>query len=182
MITALLAKPAVGGALRLIGKLWWAIPILGLTIALMITRGTLSATKTRLSQTQAAFDKTVSNYRLAAEQRKSSDLANVQRVSAEQSEITQETLDGYQANLARLRADFARRVRDATKGNIRIPSGTNLPETCPAPCRADAGAGEAKLPLKDALIASEQAEQLIALQAWVRAVSAIDVNGTVPAN
>ncbi len=39
-----------------------------------------------------------------------------------------------------------------------------MPGLSPTPGRADAAAGETRLPLADALIASEQAERLVALQ------------------
>lgn len=167
--------------LILLRRFWWALPILGLVAALFVTRGTLADVRKAYALEQAAHRQTIANYRAAAEARKASDLANVQRVNTAQANISREISDDYATRLASVRADFAERVRHATQGNTGGPGGADLPGPGTTARRVDEAAGEAKLPLKDALIASEQAEQLIALQAWVRGVSGMDMNGTVPA-
>lgn len=126
---------------------------------------------------QVAHTQTVENYRAAAAQRKASDLQNVQRVGTEAVTIDKDTLDDYQKRLAALRADFAERVRRATAANSGSASGAHLPGVSLAAAGTDEAARQAQFPAQDALIASEQAEQLIALQAWNRRVAAIDVNG-----
>lgn len=124
-----------------------------------------------------ALAATEANYRAAAARRKADDLANVQRVAAEQGLISKETTDEYEARIAALRTDFAERVRIATGTHSGGSGGAHLPSTAATPSGADETACETKLPAQDALIASEQAEQLIALQGWARRVSTIDMKG-----
>lgn len=124
-----------------------------------------------------ALEKQVLAYRTAAAERKASDLVNVQRVDTESAAIDKETIHGYQARIAALRADFAERVRRATKAHSGSTAGTHLPGIPETAERADESSCEEKFPPKDALICSEQAEQLVALQEWTRRVSQIDVNG-----
>lgn len=163
-------------------KLWavigTGIVILALCIGLLATRAALAEAKTSLVREQAAHQKTEDNYRLAAQQRKTDDLLNVARVDAEADAVSKETIDEYQDRIAALRADFAERVRlakaEAYPGGS---SGKDMPGLPDAAERADEAARQAQLPAQDALIASEQAEQLAALQGWVRRAGAISVNG-----
>ena len=86
--------------------------------------------------------------------------------------------DDYQARIDRLRADHARRLHAAQA--IAGPGGgggSGLSGTGETTGRADGATGETRLPLADALIASEQAERLVALQAWVRAQAVVDMSG-----
>lgn len=168
--------------LALLRRFWWAIPILGLSIALMVTRGTLADAKRQVAAERSAHVGTIKNYMLAASQREASDLKNVVRVGGEATAISERTTDEYEKRIAALRADFAERVRRATGSYPGGPGGTNLPGLSNASIGTDESTCEAKLPGRDALIASEQAEQLVALQAWVKRVAQIDVNGPVNPN
>jgi hypothetical protein len=171
--------------LPILRRFWWAVPLLGLFIALLITRGTLADVKgerdearTKTAETQAAFDQTVSSYRATRDQARQSDELNKLRVGKQQAEISKEVLDGYQERLASLRADFAERVRRATGANPGGGGAADLSGLSTAPGGLAATACQAEFPAKDALIASEQAEQLVALQAWVKRQHAIDPNGS----
>jgi hypothetical protein len=167
-------------AIALLKRFWWAIPILALSIALLATRATLADAKRDLQAEQTAHQQTIQNYRTAAAERKAADLANVQRVKAEGDAISRETIDDYQKRIDALRASFAERVRIATAGDTGSAAGTDMSGLSDAAGQTDAAACKAGLPERDALIASEQAEQLIALQAWVAKVAAIDTNGERP--
>jgi hypothetical protein len=164
-------------AIALLKRFWPAIPILALSIALLATRATLADAKRDLRAEQTAHQQTIQNYRTAAAERKAADLANVQRVKAEGDAISKETIDDYTKRLADLRARFAERVRIATAGDTSSAAGTDMSGLSDAAGRADEGACQAGLSVRDALIASEQAEQLVALQAWVAKVAAVDVRG-----
>lgn len=164
----------------------WSLIATGILIAvlaagLLITRGTLASTKERLNAQIAAHDRTIENYRLAAEQRRLGDTLNIARVGTEQSAVTGRTLDEYQDRVAALRADFAERVRLAkAKADPGGPRGTNLPGVPDTARPADEAPARAQLPSTLALIASEQAEQLVAFQDWVKRQAAIDMDGTKP--
>lgn len=165
-------------ALGLLKRFWWSIPMAVLFIALLATRSTLKDEKISKAALQASFDQTVAGYRTAAAERKASDYQNLERVKVEGAAINERTVDEYTDRIAALRGEFAERVRaiqaraypggDDRAGVSGVPDG---------PSGTDARACEAEFPLEDALIASEQAEQLIALQKWVRETAAIDVNG-----
>ena len=129
---------------------------------------------------RTAFTETVANYRTAAATRKASDLANVERVNTESATISTETLHDYQDRLDSLRAAFADRVRRATGAHPGGSGPADLPGLSDATGRTDEAACHQGLPIEDALIASEQAEQLIALQAWVKKTALIDTNGETP--
>lgn len=165
---------AIWGALK---RYWPAIPCIVLLVALMLTRASLASVKTERDLAKASLAQTEANYRAAAAQRKAEDLINVERVKAEGDLASKEVLNDYQARVAALRADFAERVRIATQAHPGSTSGADLPAVPVAAERADATSCQAVLPVRDALVASEQAEQLIALQAWVRKTVAIDPNG-----
>ncbi len=174
MIPALARFLPAGGLYKLLAYIGGAALVIAVLWALL-ERG--NRYRDKLLTTQAAFAKTVLDYHAAAIQRKASDLANVERVEVAGSAISEDTLHAYEDRLASLRADYAERVRTATAANSRGDAGADLPGVSEAASGVDARPGEARLPPRDALTASEQAEQLIALQDWVVKVSAIDVNG-----
>lgn len=158
-------------------RFWPVIPCLALLIALLLTRASLASARHDRDIAKDALALTAANYAAAANARKASDLLNVERVNTEAAAISKETVDAYNQRIAALRADFAERVRIATQANSGSAGRTDLPAVPVAAERADATSCQAVLPARDALVASEQAEQLIALQAWVRKTVTIDVDG-----
>lgn len=156
--------------LGLLRRFWPAIPIIGLVIALMLTRSTLSNVKHDRDAWKTAHAQLQSDVRARTAEAKVVDAANVIRVERDQSSVTQETDRDYQTQLADLRARYdALRVRaGAAKAN---PGGGGTPPVSRVPGAAgsaDGSASEDGLPPEDALIASEQALQLDALQKWVK--------------
>ncbi len=171
MLPALLAmKPALG----LLRRFWWTIPILGLALALFITRSTLERRTGQLEATKAAYAQFVADVKAKTELARISDAANKARVERDQIQVTQEISSDYQNDLAALRRRYDERVRaaaaKANPGGSGIPAVPGVPGTAAGP---DGSAPEAGLPLADALIASEQAVQLKALQEWVRGQAAV---------
>jgi len=128
----------------------------------------------KTAATQAAFDTTVANYRAAAERARAADAANVARVKAEQDTITKEIVDDFQTRLAdaRARAERLRTAAAATDSS----GGRDAP--VPAPSAATGGTGQATgqggLSGADALIATENSLQLMALIDWVEAQSRVE--------
>lgn len=179
VIPALLAKPAVGTALALLKRFWYVLPLLGLIIALWATRGTLSDVKKDLAWERSDKARIVADVEAKTASAKLADMQNVARVSGEQAEITKEVQESYAQRIDAIRADFARRVRDATAkagggGGVPVVPGASegATRTVEAP-RSDG------LPPKLALIASEQAIQLDELINWVLKQQAVDTTGNV---
>jgi acyl-CoA synthetase (NDP forming) len=130
---------------------------------------------TLLVQDQAAFAKTVADYRTAADEAARLDKANVARVQTEQTTITERTVHDYQAQLA-TSADRYERLRAQAAGYLSHPSSAQaagLPDDRETTCRAVAGAGcDAIPPLLKA--AQDNTDQLVALQKWVAGQSAVN--------
>jgi hypothetical protein len=150
---------------------------LALTVALLIAKADARHWQKRQEITQAAFDKTVADYRAAADKARADDLANAARVKAEQQQITQEVSHDYESRLAdaRKRADDLR-LRLADQANSR-PSGTaQLPALPDAAGRSDEAPADG-FPVSERLLATEQAIQLNELISWVARQGKVDVNG-----
>jgi hypothetical protein len=163
-------------ALTLLRRFWPAIPIIGLAVALMLTRNTLGNVKHDRDAWKAAHAQLQSDTRGKTAEAKAADAANVIRVERAQSSVSQETDRDYQAQLAALRRRYdALRLRTgAAQANPGGGGGAPMPGV-PSPAgRADAAAAQDGLPPEDALIASEQALQLEALQSWVRGQAAVE--------
>jgi hypothetical protein len=170
--------PLAFPSLRAIGLVAGVLVLAVLTTLLHLRTGQRDAAIAHAAAVQASFDQTVATYRAARDQARRDDQLNTIRVGMEQAAISQEVIDDYQARIDRLRADHARRLHAAQAiADSGGGGGSGLSGPGSAPGRADGAAGETRLPLADALIASEQAERLVALQAWVRAQAVVDMNG-----
>lgn len=128
---------------------------------------------------QQAHLQTVANYRIAAETARRADAANRDRVLAAQQDINERTIHAYEARVgdARTVADRLRRETGAAatdSGNRRAAA---LPAAGASARAADGPAAQDRLPLADALIATEQAIQLDELIKWVRVQAAVDNEG-----
>lgn len=114
----------------------------------------------------------LSAVRLKTAQAQADDAAHARAVEQRQAKISQEASNDYQKQLTAVRADYAERVRKARAAATNQSRGGN-PSVSSQPGsagRPDATASEDRLPPADALIATEQALQLQALQKWVRDV------------
>jgi hypothetical protein len=132
---------------------------------------------------QSAFATTVADYRVAAEQARAADQANLARVAADQSAINERTANEYEARLAAARAEYQRlRLQSQAAADPGGRGSAPLPGLPAAPGRAAQGAGEDELPAGDALTATEQAIQLDELIKWVRAQAAVDNNSPAATN
>lgn len=161
--------------LLLLRRFWWAIPIALLFAALLITRSTLEKRTDRLRATEAAYAQFQADVKAKTELARLQDAQNKARVERDQVQVSQEVSSEYQAKLADLRRRYdALRLQRPAQANSSGSRGPAVPRVPDAASGADAGSGEAGLPLTDALIASEQALQLQALQDWVRGQTAVD--------
>jgi hypothetical protein len=172
--------------LRLLG--WQGVAGIGVALALSILL-VIQKVETRhwkkdsasfeqlYRQEQSAFETTVAKYRLAADQARAADQANVARVAADQSAITERTANDYEARLAAARAEYQRlRLHSQTAADPGARASAPVPGLPAAPSRAPQAAGQDRLPPPDQLTATEQAIQLDELIKWVRAQAAVDNN------
>jgi hypothetical protein len=133
-------------------------------------------------QEQEAFAATLANTRAAAQSARAADQANSARVAAEQSAITERTMNDFEARLAAARADAAKlnagglRVQPEAAADSGPRRNAPLPGFPVATSRAAQVAGKNGLPQDDRLIATEQAIQLDELVNWVRAQAKVDNN------
>lgn len=132
-----------------------------------------------LAAEQAAHLGTVNAFLAASKQAQKDAEVNAQRVAREQETITDAITSDYRSDLAALRARFDRLRAGAAPTDPGRADAAGLPRLPDPADRADAPAGEDRLPaarglsLDDALIASEQALQLQALIDWVNAQAAV---------
>ena len=125
---------------------------------------------------QAALAGTIANYRAAADAARAADLANAERVAAEQRQINERTKDAFEKRIADARAAAQRLRAGAAEADPRGRGDAPLPSV-PAPAGGFAEApGQNRLPQSDALTATEQAIQLDELIKWVKAHVAVDLN------
>jgi hypothetical protein len=122
-----------------------------------------------------AHAETIANYKMAAERSRTADRANVRRVEAAQSSISERITDDFEARLADARAR-ALRLRGpapapAASGSGRSASVPGIPATAASAAQASR---QDRLPHSDRLTATEQAIQLDELIKWVRAQASVD--------
>jgi hypothetical protein len=159
---------AIGGALALVVGVLWHHHRVNSTIA--------TAKSEQRAVDQRILDQTVDNYRKAAAKATADDAANKVRVEAQQTQISKETSNEYEARIAAARAT-AQRLRGASATH---PGGPAKPPVSGVPIAAggpDETAGQDGLSGDDALTATEQAIQLDELIKWNKAQHAVDVNG-----
>ena len=132
-----------------------------------------------LAAERGAHAASIANVRAATEQARKADLANAERVKARQSAINQRSDHDFETRLADARA-AAGRLRGeqppgpAGAGRRRAASVPGGPLAAESAAQA---AGQDRLPLSDALTATEQAIQLDELIKWVKAQGAVDIQG-----
>ena len=149
----------------------------GLSAVLLVVIGVLwllyGAEKRHSQKEEAAYAQFVADVKAKTELARISDAANKARVERDQIQVTQEISSDYQNDLAALRRRYDERLRLNAKANPGSGRSPSVPGVPGAAVRPDETSGEAGLPLADALIASEQAVQLKALQEWVRGQASV---------
>ena len=127
---------------------------------------------------QAAFARTVADYRAVAAAARAADKANLIRVGAQQRAINERTEHDLEARLAAARslAQRMRREPHAAAADPGARGATPMPGLPAASRGAAAPTGENGLPAEDALTATEQAIQLDELIKWVRRQHEVDSN------
>ena len=122
-----------------------------------------------------AHAETIATFKLATERARDADRANVRRVEAAQSSISERITNDFEARLADARARAYR-----LRGSAPAPTGHGAGRSTPMPglpaaaSGAPETAGQDRLPHPDRLIATEQAIQLDALIQWVRAQASVE--------
>lgn len=122
----------------------------------------------------AVANRSVSNLRTASYEAADRNRSTVDRDTAARAQVTKETHDAYQAQLARLRADPAFGVRSRSATGEGRAGGHGLSAVSPA----DPGDAAAPVPFPpdELLLAAETELELNALIEWVERQHAIDPN------
>ncbi len=169
-------KPALG----LLGRFWWAIPILGLAVALFITRGTLERRTEALEAERTARIELVQKYRDTAQLALSWVTERNAVIEKNQALVSVEVVNEYRQSRDDLRARYnalllRRQQAGTNSGGAGASTAAGVPN---APGRVDGAAAAAELhPIEitpeQALLAEEIRLQLIGLQSWVRGQAAV---------
>jgi hypothetical protein len=132
----------------------------------------------QLMQTQSAFDRTVADYRAAADKARVADAANLMRVKAQQDAINSDREKSYETRIGAARAAAQRlRAQFATEAHSGAGGTTPMPRLPAAAEGAAQTAGEDRLSIDDRELATEQAIQLDELIKWVRRQAAVRQEG-----
>jgi hypothetical protein len=172
-------------AMSLIGIVrWWRESLIG---ALLIAIGMLwlgramteqqnDKLKTALQEANLTIDRERATVVNRTAQARAEDAAHAARVERDQDQVSMEVSDDYQRQVADLRRRYdALRMHTAAAAADRSGgTGTAVPEIPDAASDTDGPAREDGLPPDDALIASEQALRLQALQQWVRGQTEVE--------
>jgi len=128
---------------------------------------------------QSAFAVTVANYRAAADAARAADLEAARRAADAQLAINQRSENALESRIAdaRARAERMRVEAAAAAADPRRSGAPPMPGLSAAPGNPAQSAREDRLPLADALTATEQAIQLDELIKWVRQQHAVGVDG-----
>jgi len=146
-----------------------------LVTLLLIAKGDARHYKALWQQEQAAHQLTIANYKTAAAEAARMDQANIVRVQTEQQAITEKVTNDYQSKLADSASRYDR-LRAKASGYLSHPASPGLPASPETTCLAVSGATCEAIPTL-LLEAQRNTDQLLALQAWVTAQSAVDTNG-----
>ena len=164
-------------------KRYWKLAVVGLLLSvIVILKLSLAGEQrhsaklqTRLEQVTAGHEQLQANVRVNAELAKAQDAAHAARVERDQIIVSQGVINDYQKQIADLRARAARGVRTAAATANPGGSGSAPVPGIPDPARrTDGGTAKGGLSQSDALIASEIAVRLKALQDWVRNQAAVE--------
>lgn len=166
-------KEAIKAALGFVTKHpWQAALIASLCVCAWLWRANNGLHDT-IKAERARYAETVANFKDAQAKAELAQKANLARVSIQQRNITDETLDDYNRRVAVLRARYQRLL---SQGNRSASGNAAMPAIPDATGRIDEAADENGLPAADALTASEQALQLDALITWVERQAKVETS------
>ena len=129
--------------------------------------------ESQLAKSEAARHADREAYAKAQAEAQVANAATVAKDKAERERITNDISQSYEAELASLRADLARRLRNAAPQGSAGP--TDLPQVSPAPSGAD-DASRVSIPTSLYVRGAELELQLEKLQQWVNEQLKVDPN------
>ena len=165
----------MSAALAFAGR-WWregliATLVVGIALLAMkveVRTAERDTARTGLAAERQAHQQTVINYRAASAEAQRQATDNVNRVKAEQAQITERTRNEYQARLADVDARYDRvRAQLAARADLGSSDPAPVSLVRDATCRAYGGGSCDEL-LAKLKIAERQAWSLIALRKWAR--------------
>lgn len=156
-------------ALSVVRRFWWAPIILGLALALLVTRGTLTARTNALKAEIAAHDATKADYAVAQLQARANAVQTARETEQHYARIQKEQQDDLQKQLADARAATQRYV-DRMRVNVKTAQSAagqaDLPgASATASGAIDAGA-DTIVPRSDLLICAENTVKAQGWQSW----------------
>jgi len=116
---------------------------------------------------QARIDRLQAEIAARTAEAENADIRHARAVEQTRAQITDQVSHAYQTRLAAI-CDRHDRLRPASEDAADCGEGADLPRLSDPSSRPDAAAAPTRLPCPAALIATEQAVQLEALQQWVR--------------
>lgn len=157
-------KEAFKAALGFVTRYPWQSAAIALLVACAWLWRANNGLHDAIKAERAAHAQTVANFRDAQAKAELAQKANLARVSIQQRNISDETLDDYNRRVADLRERYKRLLAQGNRGASGNP---DLPAIPNATSGIDEAPKQDGLPAADALTASEQALQLDALITWV---------------
>lgn len=116
---------------------------------------------------QAAYTKLQEEVKLETAKAELKDEKNARTTEQLATKITEDKSNEYQTTVADLRARYDRLLA-STRANKSSSTESSVPGLSNSSSGSDGSSSETRLPPKDALICSVQAEQLYSLQQWVK--------------
>jgi hypothetical protein len=173
----------VASALALLRRFWWlglVAACLLLVFSLRMSQAETRAAEDRATAAHDAHRATIALYQAAQAAAARIQAENIERVRAEQQEITDEVVTDYRARIADVRARYER-LRAARAATARSDtSGPALPGLPDTAVGVDGAARDSGLSAEERLTATETALRLLALQDWVRQQAGVPTNPATP--
>jgi hypothetical protein len=170
-------------ALALAKRFWWlglVAVCVALIVALRISHAETRAAEDRATAANEAHRATIALYQAAQASAARIQSENIERVRAEQQEITDEVVTDYRARVADARARYDRLRAARTPTARSDASGAPLPGIPDPAVGVDGTPGAGGLSDAERLTATETALRLTALQEWVRQQASVPTNPETP--
>jgi len=148
--------------------------VAGLVFMLDIRTGQRDDAVALAKATQTAFNTTVANYRLAAQQAATAQAENVVRVKTEQAKITEDVEHAYQTKLADTATRYDQ-LRAKAAGYLSRPATDGLPDTREVTCQSVAASSCDELPGK-LKAAQDNTDQLVSVLDWAERQGLVEFN------
>lgn len=159
-------------ALGLVKRFWWAIPILGLVIALFITRHTLERRTEALEGCKTVHAQFVTDVKAKTELARLSDAAHAARVERDQNQVAMETDNEIRHRINA--AVAAVRVRNGPQADPSGSRGADMSSAPISPGSPSGASASAIVPADDLTICATNTVLSEGWQSWWKQVQAVE--------